>query len=41
LTVALVTGEAEGAVLGSVAVARDATERVAAQRAAVRSDSGS
>lgn len=41
LTFALVTGEAEGAVLGAVAVARDATERVAAQRAATRRDASS
>ena len=38
MTFALVRGEVAGSALGAVAVARDATERVAAQRAAARPD---
>ena len=38
MSFALVKGDVEGSVLGSVAVARDATARVEAQRAAVRRD---
>jgi PAS domain S-box-containing protein len=38
MTFALLKGGVEGAAIGSVAVARDATERVEAQRAAARRD---
>jgi PAS domain S-box-containing protein len=38
MTFAIVKGDVEGSALGSVAVARDATERVEAQRAAARRD---
>jgi PAS domain S-box-containing protein len=38
MTFALVKGDVEGSALGSVAVARDATERVEAQQAAARRD---
>jgi PAS domain S-box-containing protein len=36
MTFALVTSDVEGSALGSVAVARDATERVEAQRAVAK-----
>ena len=38
MTFALVRGDVEGAVLGAVAVARDATQRVEGQRPATRRD---
>jgi PAS domain S-box-containing protein len=38
MTFALIKGDVEDSALGSVAVARDATERVEAQRAAARRD---